>query len=292
MIAVEGWFNFLQESDCDSHQNSRANTSPSPTRLTEIISVTPLRPIRIVKQTYFTLMLMLLLNVTANAESLDYPNRYNSMAESMFDMMDAFSSSYNKRLGSENPGGGNWSMNSLTNPMSNASSMPGANPWSMGSMPGGMPTLSPWSMPGSMGGMPSGMPGSMGGMPGSMGSMPGISPWTMPGGMTNSIPGNIPFNQWNRFIPSEKQNDYKTPLDGRWQGQTGEILAISNGRFRIYQQRNKYKEGQLFIQQNNRLVLQHSDTGNSSFFEYAESNGQLVLRGENGQLLLFRRIDR
>ncbi len=229
------------------------------------------------KQTYLTLLLMLLMNVSVTAAGLDYPNRYNGMAESMFDMMDAFSSSYKKRLGGDNQGSGNWSMNSMTNPMANAGSMPGLNPWNMGSMPGGMPALSPWSMPGSMGGIP--------------GGMPGTSPWTMPGGMTNSLPGNMPLNQWNRFIPSERQNNYKTPLDGRWRGQTGEILAINNGRFRIYKRRNRYKEGQLIMQQNNRLVLQHADTGISSFFEYAESNGQLVLKGKNGQLLLFRRID-
>ncbi len=43
-------------------------------------------------------MLLLLALMPLEASALEYPNRYNNMAETLFDMMDAFSSAYQKRL--------------------------------------------------------------------------------------------------------------------------------------------------------------------------------------------------
>lgn len=45
---------------------------------------------------YHILLLLLLLPIAAMG--MEYPNRYNGMAESLFDMMDAFSSAYQRRL--------------------------------------------------------------------------------------------------------------------------------------------------------------------------------------------------
>ncbi|MES9937231.1 MAG: hypothetical protein ABW153_12365, partial [Sedimenticola sp.] len=67
-------------------------------------------------------LLCLAVSVT-RAENLDYPNRYNGMAESMMDMMDAFSSAYEKRKGSGSMG--------FNSPQSGFGSMPGfGNPMS------------------------------------------------------------------------------------------------------------------------------------------------------------------
>jgi hypothetical protein len=50
-----------------------------------------------VNKNWFFLTLILLALVPLEARALEYPNRYNSMAETLFDMMDAFSSAYQRR---------------------------------------------------------------------------------------------------------------------------------------------------------------------------------------------------
>jgi hypothetical protein len=50
-----------------------------------------------VNKNWVFITLILLTVIPLNAHSLEYPNRYNSMAETLFDMMDAFSSAYQRR---------------------------------------------------------------------------------------------------------------------------------------------------------------------------------------------------
>ncbi|OOZ37199.1 hypothetical protein [Solemya velesiana gill symbiont] len=104
----------------------------------------------------------------AGAADLDYPNRYGTLAESMMDMMDAFSSAYQKRKGSDTPGF-DWPQNNF------------------GSMPGFSPSMSPFS--------PYGMPGSM-----SFSSF-GPSPYSNPWGSMQQ------FNQFKRAPSATKQLD-------------------------------------------------------------------------------------
>ncbi|MEJ1470023.1 MAG: hypothetical protein RPU59_02985 [Candidatus Sedimenticola sp. (ex Thyasira tokunagai)] len=145
------------------------------------------------------------------------------MAESVMDMMDAFSSSYQKRIDRR------------------ASDR---NPWVINSFPYQVP-------------MTTGMPGTMG------------------------MPGGYPSYQ---TAPSV--------LDGGWQGQQGTVLVINRNRFRLYLDRDTFREGELILHDQNRLLMRDPKTGIENPFEYVESEGRLVLRSEDGQIMLFRRIRR
>ncbi len=165
-------------------------------------------------------------------------NRYKSMARSMFDVMDAFSSEYQKRSGSgqfESRGG----------------PITGGAPWGGGYTPWGMEGMSPWNQ----------------------GYMPGS-----------------PQNWWGVVPYGQHPPSATAPLDGHWQGRNGEILSVDNGWFRIQQNRNTYREGQISLPEQGRLIMLNPDTGISRMYEYAVHQGKLVLRGDSGYLL-FRRVD-
>jgi hypothetical protein len=189
----------------------------------------------------------------AVASDLDYPNRYSGMAESMFDMMDAFSSAYQRRKGNEMD---NWSSG-------NFGSWP-MNPGSMGSMGslGGFPGMSPFSSPFSGFNQPfnSFSPGS-------------LNRWPMPRGYPNT--------------PSST-----AILDGKWQSNSGEVMVIDNGQFRIYRSRSEYRDGRLRLHGRSLLSLQDLNSGNSMEFEYALQNDRLALRDQRGNLLLYKRSGR
>lgn len=165
-------------------------------------------------------------------------NRYKSMANSMFDMMDAFSSEYQKRSG-----GGR--SESRERPIT------GGTPWGGGYTPWGMGMMSPWNQ----------------------GYMPGS-----------------PREWWGAAPFGQQLHSTTAPLDGHWQGRSGEILSIDNGWFRIQQNRNAYREGRISMLEHGRLRMLNPDTGVSRLYEYAEHQGRLVLRGDSGYLL-FRRVD-
>ncbi|MES9859156.1 MAG: hypothetical protein ABW166_21600 [Sedimenticola sp.] len=167
--------------------------------------------------------LLLLWSATGHAGDLGYPNRFSSMAESVMDMVDAFSSAYQKRIderaGNRNP----WSMNSFSNPIPMTPGIPGTR-----GMPGRFPPYPP--------------------------------------------------------PPSE--------LDGSWQGQMGTALVINRRLFRLYLDRHTFRQGELILQGKNQMLLRDPKTGMENLFEYAESKGRMVLRSEDGQIMLFRRIRR
>ena len=191
------------------------------------------------------LLAYLLLACPASASTLDYPNRYRPMAESMFDMLDAFSNAYQQRLPSTSP---------LPNPT------PGMNSgWLSG-------TPMPAPMPGIGSGWPSGTP----------------LPTPTPGIESGGSPGTP-----NWFGQAASPN----PLEGSWRGRGGEILVIRNGWFRIYKSRQRYREGQVRLNDARTFSLYDRQGGNRRDYEFAEQRGRLVLRDPNGSLLLYRRID-
>jgi hypothetical protein len=204
---------------------------------------------------------MIPLCAPVQGDDFDYPNRYQSMAESMVDMMDAMGSAYNKRrYGTDSPSD------------SRSSRMP-SSPWG-GGMPGSGFGASPW------GGMPgSGFsPSPWGGMPGSGFS---TSPWSgMPG-------SSFPAPPWGEKSPSRPKSSF---LDGSWQGNSGEILIIRDGRFRIYLDRDNYRDGQLRME-GQHLSMYDPASRTTRQYEYAQQDGRLALRDELGNLLLYRRIN-
>jgi hypothetical protein len=78
-------------------------------------------------------------------------------------------------------------------------------------------------------------------------------------------------------------------LDGVWQGRSGEILMIRDGRFRIYVTRERYRRGKLRIR-GKILYMHNPNTNTTNKYEYATQKGRLALRDTEGHLLLYRRL--
>jgi len=79
-------------------------------------------------------------------------------------------------------------------------------------------------------------------------------------------------------------------LDGNWRGQSGEVLVVRNGLFRIYLDRDRYQEGRIELRGKDVLGMQSQDGSVTRRYEYAVHEGRLVLRDEAGNLLLYKRI--
>jgi len=80
-----------------------------------------------------------------------------------------------------------------------------------------------------------------------------------------------------------------TPLEGIWEGRGGELLIVQGNRFRIYPGNAGYIDG-YFQLRGERLAMYNPKNANIRPFEYAESEGRLVLRDEAGTLYLYRRL--
>ena len=227
------------------------------------------------------------------------------MAESMMDMMDAFASAYQKRSGT---GGGATTANGSPWGGWNPGWPGGKLPMQMGGL--GMPGGSPMSgnMPMQMGnmGMPGGMPMNWGSLPWSQGAMPswpgGEIPWsqgTMPAWPGTQMPWTgSPVNRRapspgsaGSLFPDTGLSTTPAELYGSWQGKSGEVLMIGNGRFRIYRDRDNFREGLLTLEGQNRLTMQDPASGNVRRYEYAVHQGKLALRDEAGNLFLYRRSE-
>ena len=69
------------------------------------------------------------------------------------------------------------------------------------------------------------------------------------------------------------------------------MLTISQGRFRVYQGRDQYREGSITLA-GNYLTMTPDGVAQGRVYEFAEQEGRLVLRDETGNLLLYRRLQR
>jgi len=83
--------------------------------------------------------------------------------------------------------------------------------------------------------------------------------------------------------------DYDNPLPGRWQGVNGEFLELGSYRFYL---RSQYSEMQGTYQVKNGIlkaeIINHAEP---VYMQYRMADGQLVFRSEDGQIMLFRRLD-
>ena len=157
----------------------------------------------------------------------------------------------------------------LFDPSSMAAMAPGAPFGAPGSTPGfggfGMPGAAPWELPSSD---PSGAMAKGGEMMKRFSEGMGV-----PGDMTG---GMLPWASGSR-------------LEGVWEGRNGELLIVQGDRFRIYPGNAGYVEGYLRLS-GDRLAMYNPEDANLRPFEYAESQGRLVLRDEAGSLYLYRRL--
>lgn len=90
-------------------------------------------------------------------------------------------------------------------------------------------------------------------------------------------------------IPQQIITPPGSPMDGIWQGQGGELVLVMYGHFRIYANAENYRDGRYEVRENH-LVLFDPESGTSKAFEYALNEGRLVLRSQEGRLLLFRQL--
>jgi len=141
---------------------------------------------------------------------------------------------------------------------------------------GGMPGMSPWS----------GMNPATG-----FGGMPGMSPWSSP---MNSNPWASPF--MNAY-PSNAINPYANQgyggypprqvslLEGKWYGNSGEILEIRGNRFRL-QDGQSTINGAIRIE-NNIVSLYSPQAGAVTQYTFIRNQSELMLQDATGQVLGF-----
>jgi hypothetical protein len=79
------------------------------------------------------------------------------------------------------------------------------------------------------------------------------------------------------------------PLEGIWEGRNGELLIVQGNRFRLYPGESGYLDGYLQAS-GDRLALYNPGDDQARPFEYTESEGRLVLRDQDGQIYLYRRL--
>jgi hypothetical protein len=101
---------------------------------------------------------------------------------------------------------------------------------------------------------------------------------------TGQAPQSGPMTTPQSVYPSGQSS-----LDGIWQGRDGEIVLVMYGHFRIYADSENYRDG-LYQMNENWLTLYDPQTGSRKDYEYALSDGRMVLRDDNGQLLLYRQL--
>ena len=162
------------------------------------------------------------------------------------------------------------------------------SPWTMGwpaamGIPGSMGWPGGMGMPGGMtwpGGM--GMPGGMT-WPGGMGMPDGMN-WFSPEYAYSGLPGQ-------QYPDSMGFNPYGTNpgyLDGLWQGEGGDYLEIQGNRFTL-SEGNVSISGKLLVREN-RLFMQSPQTGIAQRYTYFMREDYLLLRNEQGQSMLYRRV--
>jgi hypothetical protein len=140
----------------------------------------------------------------------------------------------------------------------------------------------------------------------------GSAPWGMYS-MPGSVPGQQQFQDYMDQAPAAASSAQQTlqdmaqqiprqlqsqsgsgapgqsGLDGIWQGRDGEIVLVMYGHVRIYADSENYRDG-LYQINENWITLYDPQSGSSKNYEYALSEGRMVLRDENDQLLLYRQL--
>lgn len=143
----------------------------------------------------------------------------------------------------------------------------------------------------------SGVPGGVS-IPGlsSMTGMPGTSSWPAPGGDPSGFmnKGGEVMKQMTEGLklPGVAAGGFPlsgSRLDGIWEGRNGELLIVQGNHFRIYPGFSGYVDGYIQLS-GERLALYNPENTFISPFEFAESDGRLALRDQNGDLFLYRRL--
>jgi hypothetical protein len=153
--------------------------------------------------------------------------------------------------------------------------------------------------PSGMSSMPMGLPFGAYGLTPGLGGMSGTAPWGMPFQDPSGAfgKGGQWMNQFSRGMPMPGSGGagkqmfpwMGSPLEGVWEGRNGELLIVQGDRFRIYPGNAGYVDGYLKLS-GDRLAMYNPSDQNARPFEYAESEGRMVLRDAAGQIYLYRRL--
>ena len=193
------------------------------------------------------------------------------MSQAMLSMMDAmgnFAQQYNRNR--------DWSYGGYSQPFSNWQGMNYA-PWSMYAMPGGIPGQQQFQ------GLVNQAPTVASNAQQALQGMVQQVPNTATGTTQPQPPSGVSTPAATPNLPAQSS------LDGIWQGRGGEIVLVMYGHFRIYADSDNYRDG-LYQIDDKWLTLYDPQTGSRKSFEYALSEGRMVLRDENDQLLLYRQL--
>jgi hypothetical protein len=140
------------------------------------------------------------------------------------------------------------------------------------------------------------------GFPGGSGWAPAFGSFAMPG----SIPWGSPYQdpshafgmgeamkQFSRGMPPTGSGQpfpwMGGQLEGIWEGRGGELLIVQGNRFRIYAGNAAHVDGYVMVR-SDRVALYNPIDANTQLYQYAESEGRLVLKDADGQLYLYRRL--
>lgn len=221
-------------------------------------------------------LLICALSFTRPAAADEFGDMFSIMFRMMLSMMSAMSDVAGDSSDSFDWGGGN-SLGLGMTALPMMSGMTGMNPWSSGL--GGMPMnsmgLSPWS---------SGMTGNPWNNPYSGGQNPFMSPaYINPYGIPNN---GYPAGYGNPI------GEYpgSALLNGRWYGNTGEILEIRGNRFRLRNKRTAIS-GAVNIK-NNIVNLLAQQTRSVTQYTFARNQSQLILKDAAGRVLVFQQKTR
>ena len=148
---------------------------------------------------------------------------------------------------------------------------------------GGFPGLSPMS---GLGGVPGMSPMSgLGGVPG-MGGIPGAGAW--PGGgfpPAGGVPGN--WLDPSRY-GSGPMTRTSTHLNGTWELENGGFVIIQGNMARLYLSPQQYQDFSVYYDRQH-LWWRPQEGGTPSRYRYQTREGHMILRDEEGNLLLMRR---
>jgi hypothetical protein len=134
-----------------------------------------------------------------------------------------------------------------------------------------------------------------------MSGMYGMNPQTGFGGMSpSSTPFNSRSNPFTNAYPSYANKPYGnrhyggyypetsgSPLDGRWYGNSGEVLEVRGNRFRLLDIQFGIN-GEIRIE-NNIVSLYSPQTGSVTQYSFTRNQSELMLQDATGRVLGFRR---
>jgi hypothetical protein len=125
-------------------------------------------------------------------------------------------------------------------------------------------------------------------------SNPFGGPGWMPGGGGFGTPWSSTFQDPSRAMgwgEDMMEGFYPggSPLEGVWEGRNGELVIVQGNRFRIYSGTSGYVDG--YVQVRDGLLAMYTPGEEQARpFEYAESQGRMILRDEAGEVYLYRRL--